>query len=118
MRIMHQEIKLDIEWLKNKTKEYYDKRRMETPTLEEGDRVYVRRRTSGEKISLPPRMRIHPIFHISLLDKTNNPVSTKGEDIINEFEVESILAKRRRKGVTEYLVLTKMRLIVFPSALS
>jgi hypothetical protein len=56
------------------------------------------------QIALPPRMRIHPVFHISLLSKTNNPVSTKGVDVVNEYEVERILDKRRRDGNTEYLI--------------
>src|SRR5467141_3058137 len=66
----------------------------------------VERKLSNDnyQLTLPPRMRIHPVFHISLLTKTNNPVSTKDDDVINEFEVERIQAKRRRKGITEYLV--------------
>ena len=55
------------------------------------------------KLELPDRMRIHPVFHASLLDKTDNPVSER-DDILNEYEVERILAKRVKKGVTEYLV--------------
>jgi len=47
---------------------------------------------------------VHPVFHISLLSKTNNPVSTKGVDVVNEYEVERILDKRRRDGNTEYLI--------------
>ena len=49
-------------------------------------------------------MRIHPIFHVSLLDKTNNPISEKDENVINEYEVEKILRKRVKKGTTQYLV--------------
>jgi hypothetical protein len=137
MEIIHKEVKLDIEWIKNLTKSFYDRNRVESFSLKEGDRVYLRRRTSGEKVfniktgrtsqkldclkigpyritqklpndnyrlELPERMRLHPIFHVSLLVKTNNPVSDKEENVINEFEVEGILKKRIRNNKVEYLV--------------
>jgi hypothetical protein len=49
MAIIHKEIRLDIEWMKKLTKNFYDKKRVESFTLKEGDKVYLRRRTSGEK---------------------------------------------------------------------
>jgi hypothetical protein len=137
MKVIHDEVRKDIDWAKISMKKYYDQRRVEAPSLKKGDRVYIRRRTSGEKsfniktgresqkldevkigpycvseelphdnyrIALPPRMRIHPVFHISLLDKTKNPISTLRTDVEDEFEVERILDKRRRNGTTEYLV--------------
>jgi hypothetical protein len=137
MAIIHKEVRLDIEWMKKLTKNFYDKKRVESFTLKEGDKVYLRRRTSGEKsfniktgrtsqkldclkigpylieqklpndnykLTLPERMRLHPIFHISLLVKTNNPISDKDENVIDEYEVEEILRKRVRNGMTEYLV--------------
>ena len=121
MMTIHKEVRLDMEWNKKIIKSYYDKKRVETFSLREGDRVYLRRRTIGEKdfniktkrisqkldcvkigpyrvkrkldndnyeLDLPERMRIHPIFHISLLSKTDNPVSDHDEGIINEYEVE------------------------------
>jgi hypothetical protein len=131
MKVIHDEVRKDIDWAKISMKKYYDQRRVEAPSLKKGDRVYIRRRTSGEKsfniktgrgsqkldevkigpycvseelphdnyrIALPPRMRIHPVFHISLLDKTKNPISTLRTDVEDEFEVERILDKRRRNG--------------------
>jgi hypothetical protein len=104
--------------------------------MERGDRVYLRRRTSGEKsfniqtkqqsqkldclkigpyeieerlpgdnykLKLPERMKIHPVFHISLLAKTKNPVSMEDE-ILDEYEVEEIPNKRTVNGVTEYYI--------------
>jgi len=62
-------------------------------------RIEAKLTNDNYRISLPPRMRIHPVFHISLLNKTDNPISTKGEDIVNEYEVEEIVDKRRRKGI-------------------
>jgi len=137
MKRIHEEVRLDIEWTKQTMKRYYDSHRKEGQVLRVNDRVYIRRRTSGEKsyniktkresqkldcvrigpylveakldnenykIALPQRMRIHPVFHISLLSKTNNPVSKIGDDVIGEYEVERILSKRRKHGKTEYLI--------------
>jgi hypothetical protein len=56
------------------------------------------------KIALPERMRIHPIFHVSLLSPTKNPETTRDDEVIEEYEVEHILDKRVRQGKTEYLV--------------
>ena len=75
------------------------------------------------KLKLPDTMKIHPVFHVSLLSRYKNNDAEKfpGRIIIppepvivnneEEFEVESILDKRiRKKGrkeTTEYLVLWK-----------
>jgi hypothetical protein len=137
MATIHQQVKMEIEWATLKAKEYYDQKRRNSPQLKAGDKVYIRRRTSGEKsyniktgrasqkmdcqfigpyvieqklpndnykLALPERMRIHPIFHISLLKKTEHPISTQEFDIVDEYEVEQVIAKRYNKGRTEYKV--------------
>ena len=48
-------------------------------------------------------MKIHPVFNISLLDKTKNPETTENIEIDDEeYEVESILKKRIQNGHIEY----------------
>ena len=138
MTTIHENIAKEIEWNRNQQKKYYDQRRVEAPILKRGDKVYLKRRTMGQKkfnirslrpntkldhlrfgpfaieekldhenyrLKLPQRMNIHPIFHISLLEKTEN--NETNEDIRvseEEFDVEKIIAKRIRNGITEYRV--------------
>ena len=134
LKRIHQEVGRDIEWMKLETKKYYDLKRTDTIDLKPGERrrrtsggqsfniktgresqkldcvkigpYQIERKLPNDnyRVTLPPRMRIHPIFHVSLLSQTDNPVSTEGIDIVNEYEVEAIVAKRRKKGRTEYLV--------------
>src|SRR4029077_7868479 len=49
MESMYKAVGQDIQWKRGVTKNTYDKRRKDAPTLEEGDRVYVRRRNFGQK---------------------------------------------------------------------
>ena len=138
MKTYHQNIGLEHQWAKEQYKRYYDKQRRDAPELNIGDRVYLRRRTSGQKrfnirtektsikldhlqlgpfaikrklnfdnyeLQLPTRMRIHPIFHVSLLIPTKNPITRENYDIAEDtFEVDKILDKRASRGKTEYLV--------------
>jgi Chromo (CHRromatin Organisation MOdifier) domain len=135
---MHKGIEKDIQWKRQSAKQIYDKRRMEAPTLERGDRVYLRRRNVGEKklhlktkktfvkldslslgpfaiekklgfdnyrLKLPAKMKVHPVFHVSRLEKTTNAETQDNPDVTEtEYEVEKIVGKRKRQGRTEYLI--------------
>ena len=84
----------DVRFFKEKAKAYYDRKKVEGPTLSRGDRVYLLRRNLktkrpseklshvrigpfkiidkiGEvnfKLELPRTMKQHPVFHESLLE--------------------------------------------------
>ena len=138
MKAYHRNIQLEHHWAKDQYKKYYDRKRSEAPVLKEGQRVYLRRRTPGQKrfnirtekkstkldhlqlgpftikrkldfdnyeLHLPTRMRIHPIFHISLLIPTENPATRENYNIAEDtYEVDRIIDKRVNKGLTEYLI--------------
>lgn len=65
------------------------------------------------KLDLPSTLRIHPVFHISLLKpykeseeflRATPPPPTILTDNTKEYEVETILDKRILRGKTQYLV--------------
>ena len=49
MRIWHENIRNELNWAKEQYKIYYDRKRTEAPNLQKGARVYLKRRTTGQK---------------------------------------------------------------------
>jgi transposase InsO family protein len=130
---LHAEMKTELEFIQQRMKKYYDRTRLKGPTLEEGDKVYLLRKNisttrpsdkldykklgpfrikikkseTNYELSLPETMHIHPVFHISLLEKApaNAPDQDHPIEVYDEeFEPEKILKKEVRNGQTFYLI--------------
>ena len=126
---------LQQEWifLQNRMKHYADKKRLPAPILEEGHKVYLIRKNIKTKrpsdkldwkkigpflikrkisntnyeLALPDGMRIHPIFHISLLEKAPDDITVTTDIVVennDEYEIEKILKARGSIKKREYLI--------------
>ena len=137
LKELHSELQLDVQWIRNRMKLFADRKRIERPILKEGDKTYLLRRNikimrpnnkldhiklgsfkikkiKGDvnyELDLPEKMRIHLVFHISLLEPANtdtpvqtNPLGIDPKFQTKEFEVKRIIAKRRSKNRVEYLI--------------
>ena len=112
---------------------YYNKKRRDAPPFKEGEKVFLLRRNIKTKrpndkldhkklgpfkiekkigklsyrLKLPHKMRIYPVFHVSLLEKANQNAEqyrTEVEADEKEYEVERILGKQEISGKVHYLV--------------
>ena len=116
---------------------YANQKRVSGPTLKEGDKVYLLRRniktkrasnkldvtklgpfeikrkrgTVSYELQLPKRMRMHPVFHISLLEPAHPSATlqTQPPEIDADFQtpqyaVERILDERLNGRQKQYLV--------------
>jgi len=133
LKEIHKQLEQDIRFVAYKVASYRDKKnRLSAPTLREGDKVFLQRanlRTTrpsrkldhvkvgpfkikrkisevNYELDLPKTMRIHPVFHVALLEPAPESApldrSTATED--KEYEVEKILDYQEIKGKPHYLV--------------
>ena len=137
LSLLQRELQKNIIFLSKRSALYANKKRDRKPTLKEGDKAYLLRRhiktkRSSNKLNytklesyrvlrfkgsinyeleLSKSMRIHPVFHISILEPANSetPLQTNSSDIdsesqIEEYEVEEILDQQNVQGQPKYLI--------------
>jgi hypothetical protein len=134
---MQESLRLDLMFCRTQMTMYANRKRLEGPTLKGGDKVYLLRRNIRSakptkkldavklgpfkilkkkgpvnyELELPKKMRIHPVFHVSLLEPAT-PDATLQQDVrdidpeIQEpiYQVERILKERTVRGQKQYLV--------------
>ncbi|HEX4372955.1 MAG TPA: hypothetical protein VHZ50_06600, partial [Puia sp.] len=130
------ELSKDLKFIKFKTAQYYNRGREQEPSLQEGGVVFlnvrnmktqrpsrkldnirkgpfkIKRKLSNliYELELPAGMKVHPIFHVSLLEPAYGEASVQEqidfEDQNDEtiYEVEKLLKQRKQNGQWQYLV--------------
>lgn len=137
MTVLHENLRLDLMFVRQQMTRQANTKRIEGPTLKGGDKVYLLRRniksnkpskkldavklgpfkSRGQKgpvsfeLGLPKKLRIHPVFHLSLLEPATPDATLQNEveDLDPEtqepsYEVERILKERTVRGQKQYLV--------------
>jgi hypothetical protein len=137
MQGLHENLRLDLTFRRQQVVKYANRKTFGGPLLEEGDKVYLLRQNIKFKkpskkmdavklgpfnirrkkgpvsyeMKLPKRIRIHPVFHISLLESVA-PDDMLEEDVrdidpeIQEpiYQVDRNLRERTIRGQKQYLV--------------
>ncbi|BAE56502.1 unnamed protein product [Aspergillus oryzae RIB40] len=135
LKSLHNQLSLDIKFFNHRAAMYYNRHHEKGPTFKKGEKVFLLRRNIKTKrpsskldhqkigpfrveeqignvnyrLKLPDSMKkIHPVFHISLLEPA--PENAKIAENIEldeegtEYEVEKILKHKRVNGKPHYLV--------------
>jgi hypothetical protein len=136
---LHEELKFNIGLAQENHKRFYDKKVQPGPQFKVGDKVWLSTRniktqrptgkldhkrlgpfqiieatgTRSFKLALPHTMKIHPVFHMSLLEPYHNDTipgrePTPSPPVIieqnEEYEVEQIIDSRIHRNTLQYLV--------------
>jgi hypothetical protein len=136
---VHQEMKFNIALAQESHEYYYNKKVIQPPIYKIGDKVWLSsknihsKRPTGKldhkrlgpfsisdiigsrsyKLNLPPTMKIHPVFHVNLLEpyiqdkipgRLPQPIPPVQVDSHQEYEVEKIVDSKISRNQLKYLV--------------
>ncbi len=137
LKQLQEYLSTDIQFLAARSATYHNKKRETAPALKEGDKVYLLRKNIATtrpsnkldhtkmgpfridkvkgpvnyQLQLPPRMKIHPVFHVSLLEPADpsTPLMTGIpenylQDPNSEYEIQKILDDDTIDGQRHYLI--------------
>jgi hypothetical protein len=136
LKDLHSQLVESLQSVAERNATYYNRRHGQEPALQKGDKVYLLRKNIRTKrpsdkldnkklgpykiktvkgalnyeLELPTNMRIHPVFHVSLLEPAP-PGAPRAPNIeidpVNpdaEYQVEEILDCRLVRNATRYLI--------------
>jgi transposase InsO family protein len=136
LKNLHEEMKKELEHVRQRMKRYYNVKKVEGPTFKEGDMVYLSTKNITTKrpshkldykyigpykvkrqvkkdvydLDLPPKVRLHPVYHISFLESAAGTIQVKTDNEPQEvdgpeaYEAEEIRDMQKINGQTMYLV--------------
>jgi len=134
MKELHEHLKTELEFIAQRMARFANRHRIEGPTLSRGDPVYLIRKNIKTKrpnskldfkklgpfkikdklgpvtyrLQLPKNMKIHPVFHIALLEPANpeTPLETSQplEQTDKEYDVEEVLGFKWENNRRMFLI--------------